>query len=150
MTMADQIVVLREGVVEQAGSPVELYARPANRFVAGFLGAPQMNFVDARVDRRSGGFGLTLGNGASLGLPGRDVPLPDGAPVTPGIRPEHAAIGDGPLTVRIEATEILGSETIIHAKLCSGERFTLAQRGISGAMPGDDVPLTLPAAFVHL
>ena len=48
MTMADQIVVLREGVVEQVGSPVELYARPANRFVAGFLGAPQMNFIQGR------------------------------------------------------------------------------------------------------
>jgi len=150
MTMADQIVVLREGVVEQAGSPVELYARPANRFVAGFLGAPQMNFVDAKVDRRSGVFGLALGDGVSIPLPGRDLPLPDGAPVTAGIRPEHAAIGDGALTVRIEATEILGSETIIHARLASGERFTLAQRGISGAKAGDDVPLTLPAAFVHL
>src|SRR4051812_36637201 len=54
MTMADQIVVLREGVVEQVGSPVELYARPANRFVAGFLGAPQMNFVGAKVGREAG------------------------------------------------------------------------------------------------
>ena len=99
MTMADQIVVLREGVVEQAGSPIELYARPANRFVAGFLGAPQMNFVEAKVDRRNGDFGLTLGDGVSVALPGRDVSLPDGAPVTAGIRPEHAEIGSGPLKV---------------------------------------------------
>jgi multiple sugar transport system ATP-binding protein len=150
MTMADQIVVLREGLVEQTGSPVELYARPANRFVAGFLGAPQMNFVDAKIDRLNGAFGLTLGDGVSVALPGRDVSLPDGAPVTAGIRPEHAEIGSGALKARIEATEILGSETIVHARLASGERFTLAQRGISGAKPGDDVPLTLPAAFVHL
>jgi multiple sugar transport system ATP-binding protein len=150
MTMADQIVVLREGVVEQVGSPVELYARPANRFVAGFLGAPQMNFVDARVSRQDGVLGLTLGQGATLSLPGRDLALPDGAPVAVGIRPEHAEIGSGPLKVSVEATEILGSETIIHARLASGERFTLAQRGISGAKPGEDVSLAVPPAFVHL
>src|SRR4051795_7410219 len=107
MTMADQIVVLREGVVEQVGSPVELYARPANRFVAGFLGAPQMNFIEAKIDRQNGAFGLSLGDGVSIALPGRDVALPDGAPVTAGIRPEHAEIGSGPVKVRIEATEIL-------------------------------------------
>ncbi len=70
--------------------------------------------------------------------------------MTIGIRPEHAEIGSGPLKAKVEATEILGSETIIHARLASGERFTLAQRGISGARPGDDVPLALPSAFVHL
>src|SRR3954451_14504418 len=92
MTMADRIVVLREGVVEQAGSPVELYARPANRFVAGFLGAPQMNVVEARIARQGGVLGLALADGVSIALPGRDVTLPDGAAVTIGVRPEHAGI----------------------------------------------------------
>ena len=124
MTMADQIVVLREGVVEQAGSPVELYARPANRFVAGFLGAPQMNFIQGRIERRNGAFGLALDGGVTVALPGRDARLPDGAPVTVGIRPEHAEVGSGPLEIRVEATEILGSETIIHARLQSGQGFT--------------------------
>jgi multiple sugar transport system ATP-binding protein len=150
MTMADQIVVLREGVVEQVGSPVELYARPANRFVAGFLGAPQMNFVGAKVGREAGMLALELADGASVALPRREVTLPDGASVAIGIRPEHAEIGIGPLRAKVEATEILGSETIIHARLASGERFTLAQRGISGAKPGEDVQLALPPAFVHL
>ena len=150
MTMADQIVVLREGVVEQAGSPVELYARPANRFVAGFLGAPQMNFIQGRIDRRNGAFGLALDGGVTVALPGRDARLPDGAPVTVGIRPEHAEVGSGPLEIRVEATEILGSETIIHARLQSGQGFTLARRGISGARTGDQLPLSLPSAFIHL
>ncbi|WP_370881934.1 ABC transporter ATP-binding protein [Labrys wisconsinensis] len=150
MTMADQIVVLREGAVEQVGAPIDLYARPANQFVAGFLGAPQMNFVKSRIERQDGCLGLALGEGTSLVLPGRDVALPDGAPVTIGIRPEHAEIGDGPLKARVETTEILGSETVIHARLQSGQGFTLARRGISGAKAGDDVMLALPAPFVHL
>ena len=99
--MADQIVVLREGVVEQAGSPVELYARPANRFVAGFLGAPQMNFVDARVSRQNGALGAGAGRGRErCTCPAATLALPDGAPVTVGIRPEHAEIGIGPLKVK--------------------------------------------------
>jgi multiple sugar transport system ATP-binding protein len=109
-----------------------------------------MNFVDARVARQDGALTLTLADGVSVVLPGRELGLPDGAPVTIGVRPEHAVIGSGPLKVSVEATEILGSETIIHARLASGERFTLAQRGISGAKPGKDVSLTLPPAFVHL
>jgi multiple sugar transport system ATP-binding protein len=150
MTMADRIVVLREGIVEQAGSPIELYARPANQFVAGFLGAPQMNFVQGKVSRQNGAFGLALDGGVTVALPSRDAELADGAPVTVGIRPEHAEIGAGPLEARVEATEILGSETIIHARLNSGQGFTLARRGISGARAGDRLPLALPAAFIHL
>ncbi|MDW6025795.1 sn-glycerol-3-phosphate ABC transporter ATP-binding protein UgpC [Mesorhizobium sp. BAC0120] len=150
MTMADQIVVLRDGKVEQVGSPIELYARPANQFVAGFLGAPQMNFLRGSMCRRNGSLGLALNDGVTIALPGRDAELADGAPLTVGIRPEHAEIGDGELKARVEATEILGSETIIHARLQSGEGFTLARRGISAATAGDEVMLALPAAFVHL
>ena len=149
MTMADQIVVLRKASSSRAAR--RSGSMPARQPLRRRLSRrPPMNFVDARVDRRNGAFGLTLGDGVSIALPGRDVSLADGAPVTAGIRPEHADIGSGSLKVRIEVTEILGSETIIHARLHSGERFTLAQRGISGAKAGDDVPLTLPAAFVHL
>ena len=151
MTMADQIVVLREGVVEQVGSPVELYARPANRFVAGFLGAPQMNFVDARVSRQDGVLGLTLAEGVDrlAARPRRCVAGWRAGRRSASVRsmPRSAA---GRSRSSVEATEILGSETIIHARLASGERFTLAQRGISGAKPGEDVSLALPPAFVHL
>ena len=150
MTMADRIVVLREGIVEQAGSPIELYARPGNQFVAGFLGAPQMNFIQGKVSRRDGELGLKLGDGVTVGLPGRSLELSDGAAVTVGIRPEHAEIGNGPFTARIEVTEILGSETIIHARLQSGQAFTLARRGISAAKAGDDISLSLPPPFIHL
>ncbi|MER8385735.1 sn-glycerol-3-phosphate ABC transporter ATP-binding protein UgpC [Mesorhizobium sp. M0166] len=150
MTMADQIVVLRDGAVEQVGSPIDLYARPANQFVAGFLGAPQMNFVQGKIGRLNGSLGLTLGEGVTVALPGRSVELPDGTPITIGVRPEHVEIGSGPLKARIETTEILGSETVIHARLDSGLGFTVTRRGISGAKAGEDLSLALPAAFVHL
>jgi multiple sugar transport system ATP-binding protein len=150
MTMADRIVVLREGVVEQAGSPIELYARPRNQFVAGFLGAPQMNFVRAKVSRGNGTLGLALAAGVTVPLSGRDAPLADGAPVTVGIRPEHAEIGSSPLKAEVEATEILGSETIIHTRLQTGQAFTLARRGISAARAGEEIALALPSPFIHL
>jgi multiple sugar transport system ATP-binding protein len=102
------------------------------------------------VSRQNGALELALDDGVTVALPGRDAELADGAPVTVGIRPEHAEIGNGELKARVEATEILGSETIIHARLQSGEGFTLARRGISAAKAGDEVTLALPAAFVHL
>ena len=83
-------------------------------------------------------------------LPGREIGLGDGAPVIVGIRPEHADIGEAPLRAKVEATEILGSETIIHARLQSGEAFTLARRGISAARSGDDIAVALPAPFIHV
>ena len=109
-----------------------------------------MNFVEAQGRRQDGVARPRRWPWRHLPLPGRDLALPDGAPVAVGIRPEHAEIGGGPLKVERRGTEMLGSETIIHARLASGERFTLAQRGISGAKPGEDVPLALPPAFVHL
>jgi multiple sugar transport system ATP-binding protein len=150
MTMADQIVVLREGVVEQAGSPIELYARPRNQFVAGFLGAPQMNFVKGVVSRQAGELGVTVEDGLRIALCGRSLDAADGVAVTLGIRPEHAEIGDSPLKARVEATEILGSETIIHARLKSGQAFTLARRGISAAKAGEEISISLPVPFIHL
>ena len=150
MTMADKIVVLRDGNVEQAGAPIELYARPANQFVAGFLGAPQMNMLKGLVRRNGNGIAIALDEGAVIALPSRELALAEGSPVTLGIRPEHATIGGDALTAKVEATEILGSETILHARLPSGQPFSLSQRGISGARPGDQLPLGLPEAFVHI
>jgi multiple sugar transport system ATP-binding protein len=150
MTMADKIVVLREGIVEQAGEPVELYARPRNQFVAAFLGAPQMNMLKGAAQVRAGGAGIALEDGTAIVLAPERLPLDDGAPVTLGIRPEHVVVGGNDLTVKVESTEVLGSETIVHARLSSGQNFTFSRRGISGVKPGDHVPLGLPAAFLHV
>jgi multiple sugar transport system ATP-binding protein len=150
MTMADRIVVLRDGIVEQVGAPVELYARPANQFVATFLGAPQMNLIPGRIQQRSGTPGVLLEDGTHLPLPSREAKIDDGTPVTVGIRPEHLTVGPGSLAAKVEATEILGSETIVHTRLASGQPLTLSQRGISGARIGDTIGLTVPDPFVHL
>ena len=150
MTMADQIVVLNEGRIEQVGPPIELYARPANLFVARFLGAPPMNLLTGRIARIGGLMGITLEDGTHIPLPGRQVDLADGAPVTFGVRPEHCEIGEGSLEVTVGDTEILGSETIIHAETATGNGFTVALRGISRATSGSRIPIVIREPFVHL
>jgi ABC-type sugar transport system ATPase subunit len=152
MTMADTIVVLREGIVEQVGSPVALYARPRNRFVACFLGAPQMNMLAAAakdisgsgvklaVDEGRGGLEASVAGGASS----------VGAALAVGVRPEHLQPADEGLRARIETSEILGAETIIHAFLQSGEKLVASLRGIHRASPGDVMAFAVDKRFVHV
>jgi ABC-type sugar transport system ATPase subunit len=121
MTMADRIVVLRSGRIEQLGRPLDLYNHPANRFVAGFLGAPQMNFLKGRLDGRS----LALDSGLV-----RDVPLVETArlPVTLGVRPEAIEVsldGRGDLEATVQNFEQLGSVTYIYTILANGETLTV-------------------------
>ena len=120
MTMADRIVVLSAGRVEQVGAPLELYRRPVNRFVAGFLGSPRMNVIDARVERvrddRAAVAHPALGtiDFALDGAPGRS--LASGDPVALGVRPE--SFGEGPIALEVEArvVENLGRETLLYGR----------------------------------
>ena len=122
MTMADRIVVLRGGRIEQIGRPLDLYNHPANKFVAGFIGAPQMNFLAGTLDGRT----LALDNGMA-----RDVPVAAPAPrqkVTLGVRPEAIAVsldGDGDAQVKVQNFEQLGAVTYIYAAYPNGERLTV-------------------------
>jgi multiple sugar transport system ATP-binding protein len=152
MTMADKIVVLRDGLIEQTGSPVELYARPANQFVAGFLGAPQMNFFPGTVDSGGDGLAVSVDDGrATLVLAPRSRGLGAAAPAVVGIRPEHLALAsDGPLAAVVEGVEILGAETIVHARLLSGTPVTVSVRGISGVATGSLIRLACDDRFVHV
>jgi multiple sugar transport system ATP-binding protein len=152
MTMADMIVVLREGAIEQVGSPIELYARPRNRFVASFLGAPQMNMLSAAA-RGFSAAGLTLAvdqgrtliEASALGDSGRrDERL------TIGIRPEHLSPSERGLCGIVESSEILGAETIIHAKLESGEQLVASLRGIHRLVEGERIAFTIDRRFVHV
>ena len=141
MTLADQIVVLNQGVVAQAGSPRDLYDRPANTFVAGFIGSPAMNLLDARVE---GGAVLLEGTDARLeGVDGVD--RADG-PVTLGFRPEHVELRDGGLPFEVEVVEDLGDTCVLHGVLAGGPQATvrvaaetaLPARGDRlSVMPGD-------------
>ena len=144
MTMADSIVVLRDGRVEQVGSPVELYTLPANQFVAGFLGAPQMNFIPIKeVD----GAAVVLADGTRIGRAAAVKPIPH----VLGIRPEDIAVGDGgAMRLRVAQTEILGAETIVHGHIGTDIPLTVALRGISQIAPGTEVPLTFDPQRAHL
>jgi multiple sugar transport system ATP-binding protein len=126
MTMADKIVVLRSGVIEQVGRPLDLYNNPANLFVAGFIGSPKMNFLKVEA---ANGAGVRLGDraieaAAPGGLKGK---------ATLGIRPEHldvrpdAGIAIGDATVQL--VEHLGGSTIVYANLAGGDAVTVALEG---------------------
>ncbi|PZP42891.1 MAG: sugar ABC transporter ATP-binding protein [Azospirillum brasilense] len=127
MTLADRVVVMNSGIIEQVGSPQELYHRPATRFVAGFIGSPAMNFVTGRLEQAAEALRLRLPGDIVLPVPSertrRYAPL-SGREVVLGIRPEHLLGGDvpvrpglAPLTPLLEVAEPLGAETFAHARL---------------------------------
>ena len=155
MTMADRIVVLRDGVIEQAGSPLDLYNRPANRFVAGFIGSPKMNFLEgAVVPRTTDGMDVRLQGGETVKLTA--VPssrIPDGAPVCVGIRPEHIELADQGLPMKVALTEQLGGNTVLYGSLGTpgGPQQSLVVQvvGQSHYKRGDTVQVRLPAASCH-
>jgi len=153
MTMADRIVVLRDGVVEQVGAPIELYARPNNRFVAGFLGAPQMNFLEARIESVNASgvrFSVDRGRG-HLEAAVRAAPGQVGQTVTVGIRPEHLTLSpQGPLQVRLSGKEFLGAETILFAQMQSGERIIGSFRGIHDLASDSTASYAAEPRYVHV
>jgi multiple sugar transport system ATP-binding protein len=153
MTMADRIVVLRDGRIEQVGSPIELYARPDNVFVAGFLGAPQMNFFPGTVSAAAGQT-VTVslnGEGADIALSERTPGLIAGAKCTLGVRPEHLTLDPaGPLTAIIDTVERLGAESIIHGHLKSNVPISASLRGITGLSAGATVRFSFSPALGHL
>ena len=134
MTMADRVVVLRGGVVEQAGRPLDLYDRPANAFVAGFIGSPSMVMLPA--EGRGGR--LLLGDGTDAGA------APVAGPVTLGIRPE-AFVADpaGPFALRVEVVEATGAETHLVGTVAGSPARALL-RGRPGARAGEEVRLGAP------
>jgi multiple sugar transport system ATP-binding protein len=152
MTMADRIVVLRLGHVEQVGAPLDLYNRPANRFVAGFIGSPRMNFLDGRV-ARSDPSGVLV---EVPGLPPVAVPV-DGAAcsagdaVTLGVRPGHIALREGEgARARVETTEQLGSESYLYCTLPQGQRLTIHHPGQTRIGRAETIGIDFDPAGCHL
>ncbi|GLK64582.1 ATP-binding cassette domain-containing protein (plasmid) [Paracoccus kondratievae] len=119
MTMADKIVVLRAGRIEQVGSPLELYRRPANRFVAGFIGSPNMNFLEGEAAARLGAHAI-------------------------GVRPEHfrLSMSEGAFAGRVGVAEHLGSDTFLHVDLDDGTHVVARAEGEFPASHGDRIHLT--------
>jgi multiple sugar transport system ATP-binding protein len=152
MTLADKIVVLNGGRVEQVGSPRELYERPASRFVAGFLGSPRMNFLSARL-QTPGETSLvdTLVWGITS-LPFDSSKLAAGTQLTLGIRPEHLSLkaADGTAGVVVTAVEYLGSETYVHLETGQDEPLICRCEVSAGWQAGDRVELQLDIDNLHL
>jgi multiple sugar transport system ATP-binding protein len=153
MTMADKIVVLRAGRIEQVGAPLDLYNRPANRFVAGFIGSPKMNFLAATAREAAGGTAISLADRA-LSLPLRPARGSVGGEAVLGVRPEHIAIGGEAgqpfAAARILHVEHLGGATLIYASLSDGQNLTIALEGQGRLAPGTVVETRIDPAFCHL
>ena len=138
MTLADKIVVLRSGRIEQVGKPLDLYNNPDNRFVAGFIGSPAMNFVSGVAE-----MGFVASNG--LGPVKTNVTLPaKGAEVSVGLRPQHLKIGPGDMH-RVELTEALGGVSYVHLTAPSGEKLIVERHDQVSLEPGAMVGLSFDA-----
>jgi multiple sugar transport system ATP-binding protein len=140
MTMADKIVVLHDGAVEQIGSPLELYDRPANLFVAGFIGSPGMNFIKARLE---GGERPTLVAASGAKIPLDAAPrVAAGSEIIMGVRPEHVSLGGSrAMPAQIMVIEPTGYETQVIAKFAGQEIVCVLRERLSGC-PGDSIALT--------
>ena len=152
MTMADKIVVLQGGRIEQVGSPLELYHRPCNMFVAGFIGSPRMNFLPAIATPVAGGVEVRLPDGHGIRLDRVTQQIRPGQKVMLGIRPEHVEPDGSGAGLRgtVRFAEYLGSETILYVALADAGEITVKANGLSRARAGDAIGLALPAAACHL
>ena len=144
MTMADKIVVLRSGVIEQAGAPLELYNTPRNLFVAGFIGSPKMNFLAASADGdtiHTGGTALALGR-------------PAAGATTLGIRPEHITLAESSgvkfADVRVDLVENLGGQTVVYATTADGQAMTIVLEGQRPVELGSTVAVYVDPARAHI
>ena len=147
MTMADKIVVMHDGIVEQMGTPLELYDTPANQFVAGFIGSPAMNFLKGKV-KSNGSAAFEGPNGVRLPL--KTAPAnSEGQPAVYGVRPEHFTIADDGAEAEIVVVEPTGSETQVFAKL-GGEQVVAVFRERHQFNPGDKIRLKPDPSLVHL
>ena len=147
MTMADKIVVMHDGRVEQIGAPLELYDRPQNIFVAGFIGSPAMNFMSGNINN-NGSLEFTGPGGARLPLAGAPSGS-DGRPAVYGVRPEHFAIADDGAEAVIQVVEPTGAEIQIVAKIGDVE-IIAAFRERFPFKPGDKIRLKPDPRLVHL
>ena len=151
MTLADEIIVLNEGRIEQIGAPLELYDRPANRFVAGFIGSPAMNFLEGTVEAAEGSARFVAEVGPSLSLPPGHVSA--GPRIAVGIRPEHIQLapagGGGRADAVVRLVEHLGHETLLVLDANGLEMTALLPR-LTGAVAGDAVTIKVDPEQLHL
>ncbi|MTH96709.1 ABC transporter ATP-binding protein [Roseibium sp. RKSG952] len=154
MTLASRIVVLHGGNIEQVGAPLELYERPANTFVAQFIGSPAMNLVDAEITGTGAATGLRLADGGKASVPIASNPGDKGRAVRLGVRPEDLKITQGDdylLSVEVEIVEALGETTVFYFKPENGASGVIAKLpGIHQIAKGSRLRLTADPEKLHL
>ncbi|WP_420131036.1 ABC transporter ATP-binding protein [Rhodopseudomonas sp.] len=148
MTMADKIVVMQDGIVEQMGAPLELYDNPANKFVAGFIGSPAMNFLDGTLKVNGGQPWVETASGARLPITSAPANS-NGRPVSYGIRPEHLDFADSGIEAEVAVVEPTGSETQIVARVGTQELIAVF-RERHQVQPGDIIHLQPRPQVAHL
>ena len=160
LTMGTRIVVMKDGFVQQVDSPTALYSTPCNMFVAGFIGSPQMNFVDAKIDKREDGTYITFGTNAIKLPEGKAKTLQEtgyeGTDVVLGIRPEDIhddelfiSNSSNVLDADVSVTEPLGAETYLYLSI-DGKAFTARVNPRTTAKPGDRIKIAFDATKIHL
>jgi len=153
MTMANKIVVLQAGLIEQVGSPLELYHHPNNKFVAGFIGSPKMNFLSGSVTGvKDGVVSVRLVGGGTIDVPVDAGRMNGGTEVTLGIRPEHLKVvtDGGLLRGEVLVVERLGGETFLHVKTATGDLLTVQADGDSPVNMHDTIGLQANPTDCHL
>ena len=159
MTMGTRIVVMKDGIIQQVDTPMNLYSEPCNVFVAGFIGSPQMNFINATLSLKNDEIWATFGENTIKIPEGKSAPLKDyiGKEVVIGVRPEDihddegfiAAKPDGVCSAKVEVTEVLGSETYLYLTV-SGEQFTARVNKRSTSAIGDTIKVALDTNKLHI
>ncbi|RWA78804.1 MAG: sn-glycerol-3-phosphate ABC transporter ATP-binding protein UgpC [Mesorhizobium sp.] len=147
MTMADKIVVMKDGKVEQVGAPLDLYDNPGNVFVAGFIGSPAMNFIKGKIDSKNGRQIFVSDTGSVL--PADGARAQGDQPVIYGIRPEHIDIAPDGLPAIVSVLEPTGSETQIFAKLGEDPIDAIVKDRLT-VRPGEEVRLKIDPRRVHI
>ncbi|WP_102869016.1 ABC transporter ATP-binding protein [Pseudovibrio exalbescens] len=152
MTLADRIVVLNAGRVEQVGSPLELYHRPQNAFVAGFIGSPKMNFIKSSVvSLQERGVEVALPGGGTVIASVAADGVATGDQVKVGIRPEHLSVSaEGPMTGVVEVIESLGESHFLYVRDANGTLVTVQGKGDTRLKNGDTIALEVPGPLCHV
>lgn len=153
MTLADKIVVLQGGIIEQMGSPLELYHHPRNIFVAGFIGSPKMNFIPVTVSAvTDSGATVRLPGDATVMIPVKPKTLSVGDRATLGIRPEHLRLDANNPSINGEVlvVERLGGETYLYIRITGGETIILQTDGDNPVQLHDFVPISINGELCHL
>ena len=148
MTLGDRLLVLHQGRPAQFATPMEVFERPADTYVAGFIGAPAMNFLPAELT--DGGTAARLDAGPVIRFADGRRPGADGRKLTLGIRPEHLITGENQLLVHVDLIEPLGSETLVHGHLPTPDETPIVVK-VSGRAPaGERIPFGIQNAFLHV